>query len=93
MARKRQRRVHGQPKLTSATHSCIDAALVNAVDAVSGEDAARQVREIVERDNPLRRSLLPLSVLLDRATEKIVPCRLLLDEKLQRTIQRPGRRL
>ncbi len=45
-------RVNGQQMLKSATQSCIDAALVNAVYAVSGEDAPRRVREIVKRDTP-----------------------------------------
>ncbi len=57
-----------------------------------GEYSARRVREIVERDLSLRRSLRPLRVLLDRATEKIVRCRLVRDDGLQRTMLRPGQR-
>ncbi len=34
--------------LTSATHDCVSVALVNAVFALSGEDAAGPVREVIE---------------------------------------------
>ncbi len=60
---------------------------------VSGEDAARCVLDLVEKDNRLCRSLRPLSVLLDAAKESLIRCRIVLDAGIQRVVQSGDRRV
>ncbi len=73
--------------VTSDAHDCLRAALVSAVFAVSGHEAAKCVLKLVEEDKRFIRSLKPLSRVLHKAELSLIRRRIVRDPELQFVIQ------
>ncbi len=79
--------------LTSATHDCASAALVNAVFGLRGEDAAGRVREVIDRGERPYETLKPLGEIVKKAKESHVHCRVMREIEAQAAIQKADRRV
>lgn len=82
-----------RPFITSETHDCVSASLVNAVHALCGAKAAKCVLDVVDAETVLFQTLRSTGPILHRAKESVIGCRILRDEDLQRAIQRADRAL
>ncbi len=79
--------------LTTATQDCTRAALINAVFALLGEEAAGHVRELIDREERLYENIKPLGEIFKRAKGLHVRCRVLRDIEAQVAIHKANRRV
>lgn len=59
-----RRQMHGQPRMMSRPHDCVNAALVNALSDLTGKAATALMPCVVDADSEARTRLSEIGVLI-----------------------------
>eukprot|EP00171_Calliarthron_tuberculosum_P005698 IDg5698t1 len=77
----------GQPKYTSATHSCFKRAVIDAVFALHGGGTADVVQKCIDSDTRIYTSFKFLGGVLQKTKESVIGCRVVRNDDVQRSIR------